>query len=183
MYFGPTKSISDLHGILALQRQNLTINLQPDEIQSQGFVTVHHSFDQLKQLDDYEKHILAKDGDRVVGYVLAMTEKSKADIAVLIPMFEIFDQIVFKDRKISDFNYLVIGQVCVDKEYRGQGIFDKCYEAYGKHYRGKFDFAITEIAVTNTRSLRAHFRIGFKEIHRYVSGGTDWSIVLWDWNR
>lgn len=184
IYFGPTQSNSDLNGILELQYQNLSANLEKDEIQSQGFVTVHHSFAQLQKLDDYERHIIARDGDKVVGYVLAMTEKSKADIPVLVPMFEVFNQVDYRDRKVSDYNYLVIGQVCIDKAYRGQGLFANCYEAYKKHYGKKYDFAITEIDVANKRSLRAHEKIGFKEIHTYTSSeGVEWAIVLWEWDQ
>jgi hypothetical protein len=72
--------------------------------------------------------------------------------------------------------------VCVDKVYRGQGIFDQCYLAYEKFYEYKYDFAITEIATSNTRSLQAHKRIGFKEINSYFAPDkTEWVVVVWDW--
>jgi GNAT superfamily N-acetyltransferase len=173
---------SDLEGILALQKSNLARNLSAEEIQHQGFVTVDHSYDQLKKLNDNERHVIAKEGDRVVGYVLAMTSQSKFDIPIIIPMFEAFDGIVYRGRKVTQYNYIVVGQVCIDKEYRGRGIFDECYSAYKTHYSGKYDFAITEIARTNQRSLNAHKRIGFKEVHSYFSqDNSEWIIVLWDW--
>jgi GNAT superfamily N-acetyltransferase len=175
-------SKTDLNGILSLQKANLVRGLSPEEIQSQGFVTVDHTYDQLKRLNDFEKHIIAKDADKVVGYVLAMTQKSKHDIPILVPMFEAFDKIVFNGKRVSDWNYIIIGQVCVDKDYRGRGIFDQCYAAYKKFYQDKYDFAITEIATTNTRSLQAHKRIGFKEINSYLAPDkTDWVVVAWDW--
>lgn len=175
-------SEKDLHAILALQKANLTRSLNESEIQSQGFVTVDHTYEQLKKLNDIEKHIIAKDGDAIAGYVLAMTTASKSDLPILFPMFEVFDSILYDGRKISDYQYLVVGQVCVGKEYRGQGVFDKCYAAYKDHYKNKYNFAITEIAVTNTRSLNAHHRIGFKNIHSYTGPDkTEWIVVAWDW--
>ena len=52
----------------------------------------------------------------------------------------------------------------------------------GQYYSNKYDFAITEIAATNLRSLKAHRRIGFKEINTYLSPDkTEWVVVLWDW--
>ena len=75
----------------------------------------------------------------------------------------------------------MVGQVCIDKAWRGLGVLDHCYAAYKEHYRSKYDFAITEIASRNVRSLKAHKRIGFKEINTYVSDNTNWSVVLWDW--
>jgi RimJ/RimL family protein N-acetyltransferase len=78
---------------------------------------------------------------------------------------------------------MVVGQVCIDKEYRGKGLLDNCYTAYKEHFIHQYDFAVTEIASNNLRSLAAHTRIGFKEIHRYISPDqTEWCIVLWDWN-
>jgi hypothetical protein len=175
-------SKNDLEGILDLQKRNLPVSLTKDEILNQGFVTVDHSYDQLVRLNDHEKHVVAKDGEKVIGYLLAMTKRSRFDIPVLIPMFELFDAISYNDKKISGYDYLVVGQVCIDKAWRGKGILDHCYAAYRQHYSNKYDFAITEIAATNLRSLKAHRRMGFKEINTYVSPDkTEWVVVLWDW--
>lgn len=175
-------SKNDLEGILSLQKRNLVASLTDDEIQSQGFVTVDHSYEQLEKLNSYERHVIAKENEKVVGYLLAMTKRSRLDIPVLIPMFELFDSISYRGKKISEYNYLVVGQVCIDQAWRGRGILDDCYAAYCEHYRAKYDFAITEIAATNLRSLKAHKRIGFKEVKIYVSPDkTKWSVVLWDW--
>ena len=173
---------NDLEGILTLQKANLAQGLTLEEIQSQGFVTVIHNYDQLKKLNDYEKHVIVKEKNKVIAYLLAMTQQSKFDIPILIPMFNVFDRILYADKKIAEYNYIVVGQVCIDREYRGQGILDNCYTAYKEYYSDKYDFAITEIASTNIRSLNAHKRIGFREIHNYKSSdNTEWVIVLWDW--
>ena len=153
-----------------------------EEIKSQGFVTVHHSFEQLCRLNDLEKHIIAKDNDRVVGYILAMTKQSKLELPILVPMFNVFEIILYKHKLIAVYKYLVVGQVCIQKEYRGLGLLEKCYATYKKYYGDKYDFVITEIAATNSRSLNAHKRIGFTEIHAYTAPDKEeWIIVLWDW--
>ena len=179
-----SKTISELEGILRLQKINLAQQLSVEEINSQGFVTVDHSFEALKKLNDHEKHIIAKDGDKVIGYVLAMTRESKLDIPILIPMFDEFDSVLYHGKKISEYNYIVVGQVCVAREYRGQGVFDDCYAAYKNFYGSEYEFAITEIANTNRRSLNAHKRIGFEEVHFYVGPDkTEWVVVIWDWKK
>ncbi len=178
-----SKTEKDLIEILELQKSNLAINLTDDEIQSQGFVTVNHSYADLLKLNNIEQHIIAKDNDKVIAYLLSMTKKSQFDIPILIPMFDIFNEVVFANKPVSEYNYIVVGQVCIDKKYRGQGILDKCYFTYRSHFKDKYDFAITEIASTNLRSLNAHKRIGFKEIHKYKSADkTEWIIVLWNWD-
>jgi hypothetical protein len=171
------KSEKDLNGILELQKKNLSTILTNDEKESQGFVTVNHSLNDLKKMNDIEQHVICKDHDKVVAYALAMTAMSKNDIPVLIPMFDLFDSLTYKGRPISTYNYIVVGQVCVDKQYRGQGVFDSNYVTYKNQFKDKYDFAITEIAVNNTRSINAHKRIGFSEIHR----DAEWSIVIWPW--
>lgn len=115
--------------------------------------------------------------------VLGMTEQSKNDIPRLVEMYERFDHIQYKGNTIADYNYIIVGQVCVDKEYRGQGLFDSCFAAYKAHFKAKFDFAITEIASINLRSMRAHERVGFNSIHIYTDArGVEWHVVVWAWN-
>lgn len=172
----------DLAGIIDLQKRNLPANLGEDEIKSQGFVTVVHSTDDLRKMNAIEPNIIAKKNDTVIAYLLAMTAASKKDIPVLIPMFDMFEKIQLHNKPVSKYNYLVVGQVCVDKAYRGQGVLDDCYTAYRDHFRNKYDFAITEIAAKNLRSINAHKRIGFYEILKYAAPDKEeWSIVIWEW--
>ena len=180
-----TRSTTDkeLSEMLALQKINLKENITENEMSSQGFLTVSHSLKDLKALNNYENHLIIKDEDKVIGYILAMTAYSRYDIPVLIPMFETFDKIHFKGRLISSYNYIVVGQVCIDKNYRGQGILYHAYEAYRKYFSEKYDFAITEISTRNTRSLNAHKKAGFKEIYTYTdSNHIEWSVVTWNWH-
>jgi ribosomal protein S18 acetylase RimI-like enzyme len=96
-------------------------------------------------------------------------------------MFDQFESLEFGRKPVAECNYLVIGQICVDKNYRGQGIFDRMYSAYGEMFSERFDFAITEIAVSNVRSIKAHQRVGFEVIHEFSDEAEDWAIVALDW--
>jgi GNAT superfamily N-acetyltransferase len=175
-------SDKDLLGIIELQKDNLPVNLSNDIILKEGFVTVVHNLPVLKKMNTIEQHVICKDGEKVIAYLLAMTAAAQNDITILIPMFESFKTILYRGKPVSDHKYIVVGQVCVDKNYRGQGILDKCYKTYKNCYATKYDFAITEIATRNTRSIKAHERIGFKEVHKYVSSDCEeWSIVIWQW--
>ena len=172
----------DLEGIIALQKRNLRADLSSEEIKEQGFVTVSHSLDDLKKMQQYEPNIIAKDENQVVAYVLGMTEQSKNDIPRLVEMYESFDHIQYKGKSVAEYQYIVVGQVCVGKNFRGQGLFDRSYDAYKQFFQGNYEFAITEIATINLRSMKAHERIGFKTIYTYAdSTNTDWNVVVWDW--
>jgi hypothetical protein len=177
-----SKSATDLFGIIELQKNNLPTNLTKEEISSQGFVTVIHSLPQLEKMNSIEQHVICKAGDKVIAYLLAMTKECKNDLPILVPMFKMFYEIPYGRKMLSGCNYIVVGQVCVDKPYRGLGVLDRCYQEYKYIFSKKYDCAITEIAATNLRSLNAHRRIGFNEIHRYKGpDNIEWSIVIWDW--
>lgn len=182
MHYTLSESLEDLNGILSLQAENHKDSLDEDTKSRQGFVTVKHSFSDIKTLNDIEKHSILKEENNVEAYVLAMTKKSKNLLPILEPMFEVFDQIIYKNQGVSNYNYMVCGQVCVSEKMRGKGVFDEIYQFYKNQYQSKYDFCITEIATSNTRSIRAHERIGFQTIHQYTDKfGIDWLIVVWDW--
>lgn len=173
---------ADLRGILSLQQANLKQHLSPEEVASQGFVTVVHDMDLIRRLNDREQHIIARDGERVVGYTLAMTRDAREDIPVLVSLFNQLETIPLGGQMLSDYRYIVVGQVCVDKAYRGQHVLDRCYAAYRDTYEKKYEMAVTDIASTNLRSRKAHQRIGFRELKSFVDEvGTEWVIVVWDW--
>ena len=176
------ETVEDLHGILALQKANLSVNLTQEEILKEGFVTAVHSFENLKKMNDLEQSIIAKNGDEVIAYLLAMTPECKNDIAALISLFENFEKLEWKGKLISRYHYIVVGQVCVAKGYRGLGILDNCYYLYKERFKSKYDFAITDIDIKNQRSINAHKRIGFQEILRFTAANQqEWSIVIWEW--
>ena len=178
-----SKTDSDLSGIIDLQKSNLAQNLTKTEMQRQGFLTVAHSLSTLKKMQAQERNIIIKDQNKIIGYLLAMTKKSRLDIPILIPMFEIFDKVQYNGKLVSEYNYIVVGQVCINKNNRGKGLLNNCYEIYKNYFKNKYDFAITEIATTNKRSINAHKRIGFEEIYKFKDfNSTEWSIVIWDWN-
>ncbi len=172
----------ELNGILDLQKANLSIALRPEEMKEQGFVTVVHSYEQLATMNNVAPHIIATSEDKVIAYLLAMTDLSKHTVPILIPMFDIFDKIIYKERLVSSYHYMVVGQVCIEKAFRGIGLLDQCYDYYKNRFAATYDFAITEIAATNYRSLQAHSRIGFREVERYIApDSVEWIVVIWDW--
>lgn len=179
--FTTIASDDDMLQVLALQKANLSTQVSPDVAASQGFVTVQHNFDLLKKMNKAIPQVIAKDGNKVVGYALVMLPSFQDLIPVLKPMFLLFNGLDFMDKKISEYTYYVMGQICVADGYRGVGIFDGLYQQHRELYQGQFDFVVTEIATRNTRSIRAHQRVGFQTIHTFQDDTDHWEIVLWDW--
>ena len=181
--YGLAASEEDLKGILELQQKNLPDLLTQEELQAEGFVTVRHNPELLQKMNRDAPSVIAKSDSKVIGYCLAMTKKFREDIPVLIPMFEIMDRLTYQGKSIHAYRYIVSGQVCVDKAFRGQRVLDQMYTCYQQAYRQEHAFILTEISRRNPRSIKAHQRIGFETLTSYTApDGEDWDIVIWNWN-
>lgn len=171
----------ELIQILHLQESNLVTKIDDTEKKEQGFVTVHHTLDVLKQMHDLAPSIIVKDGDRMAGYALVMMRECRQLIPTLEPMFALFDSLSWKGQPLNDYRFYVMGQVCVDKDYRGKGIFEMLYHKHRDVYQPTNDFIITEVATRNTRSVRAHEKVGFKILHTHQDELDVWDVIIWDW--
>lgn len=172
---------AELDQVLDLQQKYLVTNIDKEEMQSQGFVTVQHTPELLQQMHSLAPSIIIKNGDEVVAYALVMLNECRHLVPALVPMFNSFDQLTWKGNFLGEYSFYVMGQVCVAKAYRGQGLFDMLYHKHREVYQPQFDFIVTEVATRNKRSLRAHERVGFKTIHVYTDELDEWAVVLWDW--
>ena len=164
---------AELQQILDLQQKNHLQNVHADEKEKEGFVTVSHTLELLAEMNAACPHIIAKDQDKVVGYALCMHPRFGNDVEVLKPMFVEIDAVIPKGDP-----YMVMGQICIDKEYRRQGIFRKLYETMKNTLMPNFTSIVTEVDATNLRSLEAHYAVGFEELKTYHAGGQDWKLIV-----
>jgi RimJ/RimL family protein N-acetyltransferase len=72
---------------------------------------------------------------------------------------------------------MVMGQVCIARVFRSQGIFRGLYGNMQDVLKPEYQKIITEVDTRNTRSSRAHKAIGFTTLTTYSSGGKDWEIL------
>jgi len=70
-----------------------------------------------------------------------------------------------------------MGQICIDKKYRKMGIFRKLYKKMLVCIKTKYNCIITEVDALNSRSLNAHFAVGFIELKSYNSSGRNWHLL------
>src|SRR4051812_9728411 len=158
---GLAKDDRDLLQILELQKRNLGRSLSPEESSSQGFVTVEHTLDVLRGMHAISPSVVATRDGSVAGYALTLPLECRSFVPMLEPMFDRLSKLRREGRALLEHRTYVMGQVCVDKPYRGRGVFDLLYREHQKQFASRFDFVVTEVAIANTRSMRAHERIGF----------------------
>lgn len=176
-----TTTIQDLQQILQLQEENHATNISETELRSQGFVTLRHDIKILEQMHNLSPSVIIEEDNNVVAYALTMLQECRQLIPDLEPMFALLDRLNWNGKPLSDYSFYVMGQVCVAKQYRGQGLFDELYRHHKKIYQPQFDLIITEIATRNHRSIRAHERVGFKTLHTHQDELDEWAVVGWDW--
>ncbi|WP_299548227.1 GNAT family N-acetyltransferase [Seonamhaeicola sp.] len=165
----------ELQQILKLQKANSIASISEEEKQKEGFVTVHHNFDILQAMNNACAHIIAKHNNNVVGYALSMTKDFRDKIDILKPMFQQIDSSLK-----TNLNYVVMGQICVDKSYRGQGVFRGLYHHMKQELNHQFETIITLIDVKNTRSIAAHRAVGFKLLKNFAQGDKSLDLVILD---
>jgi hypothetical protein len=169
--------------ILTLQAQNLPAALSAETMASQGFVTVRHDPAVLQRMNDVTPAVIARTGERLIGYALVMPRDFAPEVPILQPMFEMLNRLSWNGRPLHDNpRWFVMGQICVATEFRATGVFDGLYSTMADVYRSRFDFTVTEVAERNTRSLRAHERAGFQTLHTYTDDVTreQWRVIVLD---
>ncbi|WP_164012460.1 GNAT family N-acetyltransferase [Pyxidicoccus trucidator] len=168
---------AELEQILQLQAANLRDHVAPEQAAREGFVTVAHTLDVLEKMHALAPSVIAKDGGKVAGYALVMPVGARAFVPILDPMFQLLETLSWRGRPLHEWGYYVMGQVCVAEEYRGQGVFDALYREHCVSYADRFACTVTEVSTSNTRSLRAHARVGFETLQTYRDATDEWAVM------
>jgi ribosomal protein S18 acetylase RimI-like enzyme len=176
-------SIEQLKSIAALQQLNLRKNLSSEDADGEGFLTAEYSLDILKAMHAQEPAIIATKGGELVGYALIATKTIRGIHPLLSELFNTIDRLEYKGKLLKESEYVVVGQLCVSKEYRGQGVVSKLYNHFRDSLALNYPYCVTDVATANLRSLNAHKRCGFTVINHTEYGGIGWEVVLWDWRQ
>ena len=168
--------------ILELQKRYLPHALSSEEAVEDGFLTIEHNEAVLLRMNEPHSHIIAVHSKRVIGYCLVMTIDHRHEFPVVRDMFVKLEGLRFKGQPISEIPYFVMGQVCIEKAFRGMGVFEGMYQKLQSCLSSSYRLCITEVSRKNQRSLRAHLKVGFEVILSYEdSKGHPWELIVWEW--
>lgn len=173
----------DLEQILALQQRYLAGALSQEQQAVEGFVFAQHTLPLLRRMAAQAPQAIAVSDGRVVGYCLSLPLSLKSELPSLRPMFDQFASCFYRQRPLYDYRLIVGGQVCVDREHRGQALLARLYEQVRTSLPFQCDLCVTEVAIRNVVSIRAHERMGFETVSTYSDGQEQWAIVAWDLSR
>jgi hypothetical protein len=183
MFFSVARATADdIGGILQLHRLNLKANISDEEAQAEGFVSAEYNLNSLTKINEICPSIVALDSNKiVVGYALVVTREYYGNHDLLDDLFRSIDALSFNGEPLENINYVVVGQLCVAKSFRGMGVVQKMYNFYRDELSREYQYCITDVASSNPRSLKSHIKSGFQVIDTKGYGGLTWDIVLWDW--
>jgi GNAT superfamily N-acetyltransferase len=166
--------------ILQLQKQNLRNALSEEHQAKQGFVFAEHTLPLLKMMAAHLPQVIAVKNGKLIGYNLAMPVSMKNEMPSLVPMFTEFERIKYKGKRLTGYRFIVGGQVCVDKDFRGQGLLSRLYHETRNRLSSDYQLCVTEVSARNITALQAHQKMGFEVVSTYHDGQELWKVVVWD---
>jgi ribosomal protein S18 acetylase RimI-like enzyme len=175
------RSKNELEQIHQLNKENLRSPGKKEEQKSEGFVSWLYSMELLEKMHAIAPSIIVRDENKIAGYALVALKEMEVFHADLQTMFSHILRLRYLDQPLSQFTFYCMGQICVDKNYRGMGIVNLLYQKHKEIYSSNYRLLVTEISTSNIRSQRAHEKIGFKIIYSYRDNVDEWNVVVWDW--
>jgi ribosomal protein S18 acetylase RimI-like enzyme len=153
-------SPDDIPGMLALQETNL-----PDK---GGSLSVRLTLDWFKDAILEKSVVVCRYNSEVVGYVMGTSLAANAHIAIIQAMLRAFP---------PPPGYYLYGPVCVAESERGRGLARAMFEELRTHLTGRP--AMLFVRADNPASLRAHMRMGMRELGTFTNDGVPYIALTY----
>ena len=162
---------ADLDGLLDLLQAN-HVNSIPENEKKDGFVTTNITREQLCELIDKENGVtVAIDKGQMIGFALAGSWDFWKPLPLFAYMIEHLREFQLHGHTLTEENSYQYGPVCVDRTYRGTGVFERLFTYSLESMAPRYPYMATFINQINPRSYAAHTRkAGMEE-----SGKFDWN--------
>ncbi|MBS2001393.1 MAG: GNAT family N-acetyltransferase [Cyanobacteria bacterium SZAS LIN-5] len=171
-----TAGALDFEQVVTLQKAN-SLAVLPEDARGDGFLSSDFTAEQFEQMAKSVALIVALDAGQVIGFVCASTPEFNRNVPVPAAMMQRFPRIKIGSRRLNEVSSFISGPVCVEKSYRGQGVFEALYNKLFDATATDFDVALAFIATSNPRSVKAHGKVGMDVIDRFDVAGREFYIV------
>ena len=149
---------ADLDGIMELQAAN--------QLERGGMLSAALSRSQVTEMVRARPLIVARRSGRIVAFLMNGTREMNEDVAIIRAMLDAYP---------GGAGAYVYGPVCVSEEERGKGLAQAMFTELRRLQPGRE--GILFIRRDNSASLRAHTKMGMREVAGFVFGGID-HVVL-----
>lgn len=173
--------LKDIPGIILLEKKYHQNSIS-EEDKPGGFITTFFSENKLKKLIEEEKGLaVACDGDRVVGFVGAVSWQFLRTWSVFHPMINDLPNIKYKNTLLSVDNSYQYGPACIDKDYRGTEVLPNLFECSRLLMKDRYPILVTYVNQTNQRSFQAHSRkLGLDVVKQFEFHGNRLFVLCYD---
>jgi L-amino acid N-acyltransferase YncA len=166
----------DFEKMVPLQNQNLATALSDDQ-KSDGFLSAAFTAEQFKRMSESVAVVVALDATDVIGFVCASTAEFNSSSPLPAAMIARFPEVMIGTQRLDKLKSFVAGPVCVDKNYRGQGVFEGLYAELFENSPVEYQVALALISTANPRSVRAHAKLGMEVVDSFLFAGREFFIV------
>lgn len=175
--------LSDIEGVLDLQKLYLVSNLTEEEKKS-GFVTTPFSVEQLTYVINNKGLFIAKDNNKIIAYIFAEGWDFFCQYPIFEHMISLFPKLNFLDFEINSISSFQYGPICIDKKYRGKGLINSLFEFMRIHVVKKYPLSLTFINKTNIPSYKAHTeKLKWTVIGDFEFNNNNYYILAYDMNK
>ena len=150
-------SEADLDGILALHAAN-----QPDR---GGSLSASLPRLRIAEMMREMPVIVARRGDRIAGFLMTGTRAMAADVPIVAAMFAAY---------AGASDAYVYGPICVAAAERGRGLALAMFSELQRMVPARE--GVLFIRRDNVASLRAHEKMGMREVASFVYGGSEFAV-------
>src|SRR5690349_20141605 len=131
---------NELEQIHQLNLKNLKANVSEEEQEQEGFVTWAYPLDLLEKVNNLAPSVIVKDGDAVVAYALTLLPEARGFHNELELFMKSLESLTYKGKPLLEHKFYFMGQICVDKNYRGKGLVNAMYQKHRELYSTQYDF-------------------------------------------
>ncbi|SHG29029.1 hypothetical protein SAMN05444396_107135 [Flavobacterium segetis] len=175
-----TASINDIDGVLALQDLYLVSNLS-DQEKTAGFVTTPFTIAQLTEVIENKNLFLAIDNQKIIAYIFTGSWNFFSQWPIFNHMISLLPGLHFLDFKFTTSNSFQYGPICIDKNYRSQGLITPFFEFMRGHMGPKYPLSLTFINKINIPSTRAHTsKLNWSIIGDFKFNSNEYLILAYD---
>lgn len=168
---------SDYDPLVELQRANLATKLSVSEQKSEGFLSGYLDVPVLRECNHDGCVLVIAHHDEPIGFLAMHRPQFKLIPPLELAMLAVLNGMTVERKKFNEWQPCMCGPVCIAKEFRGQGLFEKLYE-HVPEFAGDCDLVVTLISTDNQRSLAAHRKVGLKAINQFFWEGREFFVLV-----
>ncbi|WP_082727559.1 acetyltransferase [Burkholderia mayonis] len=169
----------DYPNILSLQKANQIANLTEAE-RKNGFLSAEIPEKTVDAIASDIGIVVAYEQSEFAGFFCISRLdpwRGNAIIDALVASFEKSGEYTLEE--LSD-TVCLFGPMCLSRVARGNGILEKMIGFAIASAKARFKNAISFIAVDNERSANAVAKLGYRPVHRFVSGEREYHALVAD---